>query len=86
METKTPTKETAEIKAPRVGTKQAKLVSMLSRKAGVTLAKASGALGWQRHTTSAAMTGLRKRGYTINRVERENKDSLYLIASNVVEA
>jgi len=83
MDTQTPT--TADIKPPRTGTKQAKLVSMLPCKAGVALAKASGALGWQRHTTSAAMTGLRKQGYTINRVERENKDSLYLIASNVVE-
>lgn len=52
---------------------------MLSRKSGVTLEKASDALGWQPHTTSATMTGLRKRGYEITRINRENKDSLYVI-------
>lgn len=72
---------TAPIKAPRDGSKQAKLVALLSRKAGVTLAKASEALGWQPHTTSATMTGLRKRGYIIERQEREGKDSVYFIKS-----
>ena len=70
---------TPEITAPRASSKQAKLVAMLSRKSGVTLSKASGILGWQTHTTSAAMTGLRKRGYEITRIIRESKDSLYVI-------
>ena len=64
---------------PREGTKQAKLKGLLSRKTGVTLAKAADTLGWQRHTTSAAMTGLRKRGYEITRIGRPDKDSLYRI-------
>jgi len=64
---------------PRDGTKQAKLVSMLSRKSGTTLAKASETLGWQRHTTSATMTGLRKRGYAIERQARDGKPSIYRI-------
>lgn len=64
---------------PREGTKQAKLVSMLSRKSGATLAKASEVLGWQRHTTSATMTGLRKRGYMIERQARDGKPSIYRI-------
>lgn len=76
METQTPT---ANIKAPRAGSKQAKLVAMLSRKSGVTLAKASEALEWLPHTTSATMTGLRKRGYVITRIKRETKDTLYVI-------
>lgn len=70
---------TPEIKAPRAGSKQAKVVAMVSRKSGVTLTKASDTLGWQTHTTSAAMTGLRKRDYEITRIKRENKDSLYVI-------
>lgn len=69
----------AAVKAPREGSKQAKLVIMLSRKSGVTLETASEALGWLPHTTSATMTGLRKRGYDITRLKRENKDSLYVI-------
>lgn len=52
---------------------------MLSRKSGATLAKASEALGWLPHTTSATMTGLRKRGYEITRIRREGKDTLYVI-------
>jgi len=38
--------QTPDINTPRAGTKQAKLVGMLSRKSGVTLAKASETLGW----------------------------------------
>lgn len=68
-----------EIKAPREGSKQAKLVAMLSRKSGVTLAKASESLGWLPHTTSATITGLRKRGYIVERQTRDDKDSLYHI-------
>jgi len=52
---------------------------MLSRKTGVTLEKASEALGWQKHTTSAALTGLRKRGYNIKRETRDGKPSIYII-------
>jgi predicted ArsR family transcriptional regulator len=74
-----PTSTGASLNPPRDGTKQAKLVSMLSRKSGATLAKASEALGWQRHTTSATMTGLRKRGYVIERQARDGKPSIYRI-------
>ncbi|GHA98250.1 hypothetical protein GCM10009069_21380 [Algimonas arctica] len=84
MTTQTQTKA-RELTPPREGTKQAKLVAMLSRKSGVTLAKASEALGWLPHTTSATMTGLRKRGYAITRTERSNKDSVYAIQSNEVD-
>ena len=68
-----------EIKAPRAGTKQAKLVGMLSRKNGVTLTKASEALGWKKHTTSATITGLKKRGYLVKREDRDGKDPIYRI-------
>lgn len=70
---------TTDITPPRKGCKQAKLVGMLSRKCGVTLAKASEALGWQKHTTSATLTGLRKRGYNIERRDRTSKDGIYVI-------
>jgi len=75
-----------DIKAPRAGTKQAKLVAMLSRKSGVTLAKASEALGWQKHTTSATITGLKKRGYLVKREDREGKDAIYRIISSDEDA
>lgn len=75
-----------KINAPRIGSKQAKLVALLSRKSGVTLVKASEALGWQTHTTSATLTGLRKRGYKIERETRENKDAIYRILNLAVDA
>jgi predicted ArsR family transcriptional regulator len=74
--------QTTEIIAPRVGSKQAKLVGMLSRKSGVTIAKASEVLGWQTHTTRATLTGLKKRGYVIEPKAREGKDSIYIIKSS----
>ena len=71
--------QTLDIRALRANTKQAKLISLLSRKSGVTLAKASEALGWLPHTTSATMTGLRKRGYDISKIKHESKGTVYII-------
>ncbi len=39
---------------------------MLTRKAGVDVATISDKLGWQSHTTRAALTGLRKAGFKIS--------------------
>ena len=75
----TETKMSPQTNPPRAGTKQAKLVGMLSRKSGITLTKASEALGWQAHTTRATLTGLKKRGYKIERQDRVNKDNIYVI-------
>lgn len=77
--------QTTDIIAPRAGSKQAKLVGMLSRKSGVTVPKASEALGWQTHTTRAILTGLKKRGYVIERQDRDGKDSVYYIRSSETE-
>ena len=76
-------KSIANITAPQAGSKQAKLVGLLSRKNTVTLAKANVSLGWQKHTTSAALTGLRKRSYTEKRQIREGKNILYTIRTDV---
>ena len=54
-------------------------MGMLSRKSGVTLAKAIEALGWKKHTTSATITGLKKRGYLVKREDRDGKDPIYRI-------
>ena len=70
----------SEIKIPRAGSKLDKLVGMLARKTGTTITKASEDLGWQPHTTRASLTGLKKRGYVIERKDRVGKDSLYMIS------
>jgi hypothetical protein len=50
---------------PRTGTKQALVVALLRRDGGASLADLVGATGWLPHTTRAALTGLRKKGYML---------------------
>ena len=66
--------------APRSGSKQALLVEMLSKDDGASLDALIKATGWMPHTTRAALTGLRKRGYAVERIRNESKGSLYRIA------
>ena len=47
-------------------TKKARLIELLGTKGGVTIAVISEELGWLQHTTRAALTGLRKAGFTIS--------------------
>ena len=51
----------------RPGTKQALVLSLVSREGGASLDELVAATGWLPHTTRAALTGLRKRGHTVNR-------------------
>lgn len=78
---KTPRKKSAE--APRDGTKQALLIKMLQRSKGATLDDLTKATDWLPHTTRAALTGLRKRGYRIERERDGDKKAVYrIVASN----
>ncbi|MFD0916531.1 DUF3489 domain-containing protein [Pseudahrensia aquimaris] len=61
----------AAAKAERL-TKKAQLVTLLQRKSGMTIAEASAKFGWQQHTTRAALTGLRKAGYSIELTKTGN--------------
>ena len=45
--------------------KKRQLIGMLGRVGGATIAEISAALGWQPHTTRAAITGLRKSGHVV---------------------
>lgn len=51
--------------SPKGMTKKQQLIRMLKAKAGADVAAISKKLGWQPHTTRAALTGLRKSGYEI---------------------
>ena len=53
-------------KSPKPKTKKAQLIQLLNRKAGADVATISEKLGWQSHTTRAALTGLRKAGFEIS--------------------
>ena len=58
--------------SPRGGTKIAQVVELLQRGDGATLAELVAATGWLPHTTRAALTGLRKRGYAVG-IDRADK-------------
>ncbi len=65
---------------PRPGSKQAGLVDMLSRVGGATIIAIASSMGWLPHTTRAALTDLRRRGFSIARTPRDRLPSLYSIA------
>ncbi len=48
-------------------TKKAQLIKLLGRKSGCDIQSLSTKLGWQQHTTRAALSGLRKAGYEVTR-------------------
>ena len=51
--------------APRGGSKLARVIALLERDRGATIEELIAATGWLAHTTRAALTGLRKRGYAV---------------------
>ena len=50
---------------PRSGSKLAHVIELLRRHDGATLDELTATTGWLAHTTRAALTGLRKRGYEV---------------------
>ena len=75
--------ETMKTEAPaRTESKKDRLISMLRRDGGTTIAEISASLGWQPHTTRAAITGLRKAGHKVETAKPEDGGSglIYRIA------
>ncbi len=64
---------------PRPGTKQGQLIAMLSKEGGASISEIATALGWLPHTTRAALTGLRHKGYELGRETDGERGSLYRI-------
>jgi predicted ArsR family transcriptional regulator len=68
-------------RAPSAGrpasTKRAKLIGMLERAEGASVAEIGQQLGWLPHTVRAAITGLRHRGREVTRGKDENGKSIY---------
>jgi predicted ArsR family transcriptional regulator len=63
-------KAAAAAKAP-AETKKQKFIALLRREGGSTITEAAESLGWLPHTTRAMLTGLRKQGFTIDKVKGE---------------
>jgi len=72
--------EHAKTGAPRDGSKLALVIDLLQRSEGATIPNLTEATGWLQHTTRAALTGLRKRGYAVGRERVDRGDSIYRVA------
>jgi hypothetical protein len=65
---------------PRDGSKLALVIEHLKRADGATIVDLTQATGWLPHTTRAALTGLRQRGYAVLRERIGAGDSVYRIS------
>ena len=72
----------ARVAAPRDGSKLARVIDLLQRSDGATIPNLTEATGWLPHTTRAALTGLRKRGYAVIRERVGAGDSVYRISDD----
>lgn len=61
--------------------KNSEVVKLLKRKQGATLDEMVKATGWQKHTTRAALTGLKKKGHKIERDKRGDVTCYRITAS-----
>ena len=65
---------------PPASTKRAKLIAMLERPEGASVAEIGQRLGWLPHTVRAAITGLRKAGREVSRSKDADNRSVYRFA------
>ena len=71
-DTVTPAPELAPSPAPAREKKIDKVIALLRREDGATLAEMIEATGWLPHTTRAALTGLRKKGHVLEKSKRDD--------------
>jgi Protein of unknown function (DUF3489) len=70
----------ARMVVPRDGSKLGLVIEHLQHADGATLIDLTQATGWLPHTTRAALTGLRKRGYAVIRERAGAGESIYRIS------
>jgi predicted ArsR family transcriptional regulator len=68
---KTATAALAPPAPARAETKAATLIALLTGREGATLGQMVAATGWQPHTTRAALTRLKARGYVVTSVKTD---------------
>lgn len=61
-------KKPARHTTPNGASKISSVIELLRGKDGATLEQLMNATGWQKHTLRAALTGLRKKGHTLERL------------------
>lgn len=75
-------KTSAGLTPARTGSKQAKVIAMLSDGSGATMESLIASTCWLPHTTRAALSGLRKRGYSVERAQEGDGCSRYRITGS----
>ncbi len=70
----------ADAVAPAAPNKTSLVIMLLQRQGGASLGDLVAATGWLPHTTRAALTGLRKKGYSIGKTKPDGVTT-YSIAS-----
>ena len=65
-----PAREPGATRKQREGTKQQAVLAMLRREEGATVAQIAEAMGWASHTVRGFLAGLKKKGVTIEVLER----------------
>jgi hypothetical protein len=68
-------------KPPRPDSKLGTVLVLLQRPDGATLDDLEQATGWLPHTTRAALTGLRQRGYAVDTVREQGRPTVYRVAA-----
>jgi hypothetical protein len=81
--TKKQAPQSARAGSPRAGSKQAQIIALMKRKSGATLDEMVEATGWLPHTTRAALTGLRKKGYGLVKDKNPKGKTVYRIGHAV---
>lgn len=64
------TLKTKNTPKPTKISKVSKVIALLARKEGATLYDIVSATGWQLHSARAALTGLKKKGHTLEKSKR----------------
>lgn len=67
---------------PVPGTKKQKLIALLRQKHGHDVGALGAALGWLPHTVRAALTGLRKTGFSVERTKEGDLPGRYRIVGD----
>jgi len=65
-----PARDPAAPRQPRSGTKQEAVLALLHRDEGTTIAQVMEATGWQPHTVRGFLAGLKRKGITVEVLER----------------
>jgi hypothetical protein len=71
--------------ACRPGSKRALIIELLRRSDGASLDELVAATGWLPHTSRAALTGLRHKGFVLEKSLRPDGKSIYRIAKAATE-